>query len=272
MVIAIDPLVVALGPLQLRWGAVFAVLAVLAGLLVGKRWALALGVRPVGLAWLGALVVLAGVVSGRALVLLERPELLRRGVLAVLSLANGGVSLPAAAVGGAGVLFVWAMLSRQSVGAVWAAAGVALLVGEAVGSLGLLLSGEYVGQLLEAPWAVVYSRPESSVPPTLVGRGVQPLVLYSGLWSGLAVGALWAAWRSLTAVERWALPALAFGLGHLLVGYARIEPVWWFGLRSDQLVALGWVVVGGLAVLFQRRALPQPRSAANPPSYGRIKP
>lgn len=257
MTIAIDPIVVAFGPVQVRWSAVFAALAVVVGLLVARRWIDAVALRPRSVTLLAALVILAGVIVGRAAVLLERPDHLRRGIGFAFVIAQGGISLPAAALGGAATLLTWAALTKRSLSRAIAAAVGGLLVGEAVASVGLLLSGDYTGTLTDGPWAVSYTRPDAGVPATLLGRTVHPLALYSLLWMGISVGWIWKAWPRRTMTERWSLGALAFGLGHLVIGYGRVDPIWLLGLRADQLFGLVWVAIGGIGlVVGERRAVP----------------
>ncbi|MFN8535323.1 MAG: prolipoprotein diacylglyceryl transferase family protein [Dehalococcoidia bacterium] len=265
MTIAIDPTALAAGLVQVRWSLVFALLAIVAGLLLAGRWGRAAGLRLISVALPAALVVAAGVVAGRAAVLIERPELLRRGAGFAAVLSQGGVSVPAAALGGALVLIVWAALARQPLARALGAAGGALLVGEAIASVGLLVTGDLAGSIADVPWAVIYSRPDAGVPATLVGRGVQPLALYALVWSALVAGLLWTAWPSIAAAERWALAALAFGLGHLLIGYARLEPVWLLGLRGDQLFSLVWISLGGLGLLFGGRRMVRVASMVETP-------
>ncbi|GIW06752.1 MAG: prolipoprotein diacylglyceryl transferase [Dehalococcoidia bacterium] len=249
MTIAIDPILIAVGPLQVRWSAVFTALALVAGWLVARRWGAAAGLRFVSTALPAALVIAAGIVVGRAAVLVERPDLLRRGVAFAAVLAQGGISLPAAALGGAAALMVWAWLDKHSPARALGAAAGGLLVGEAIASVGLLLSGDYAGPITDLPWAVSYTRPDAGVPATLVGRNVHPLALYALLWSGAAVGWLWIVWPERTIGERWSLAALAYGLGHLGIGYARLDPVWLLGLRGDQFFGLVWIVIGVVGLI-----------------------
>jgi prolipoprotein diacylglyceryltransferase len=262
MTIAIEPVLFIAGPLQVRWSAVFVALALVAGLVVARRWAAAAGQNSSSAVLAAALAVAAGVIVGRAAVLVERPDLLRRGVAFAGVIAQGGISLPAAALGGAAALTVWSLLIKQSPARSLAAAAGGLLVGEAIASIGLLVSGDYAGPVAEVPWAVSYARPDAGVPATLVGRHVHPLALYALIWSGVSVSWLWLAWPSRTISERWSLGALAFGLGHLLVGYARIDPVWLVGLRADQLFGLVWVVLGAARLIAGTRPLTQVGSPA----------
>ncbi|MCS6802074.1 MAG: prolipoprotein diacylglyceryl transferase [Chloroflexota bacterium] len=264
MTIAIDPIAFSAGPVQVRWSVVFLALALVAGLIVAQRWGEAVGLRPVSAALLAAAVVAIGIIAGRAAVLIERPDLLRRGVGGAVTLAHGGVSLPAAALGGAAVLTIWALRSSHPPGRVLAAASGGLLVGETIASVGLLISGDYTGALVEVPWAVSYTRTEAGVPATLLARPVHPLALYSLLWMGIAAVWLWLAWPRRTVRERWCLAALAFGLGHLILGYARLDPAWLIGLRADQAFGLVWIVLGAIGIIGEERhagaaPVPSPR-------------
>lgn len=261
MTIAIDPVVFAAGALQVRWSAVFVAIAVVVGLVVARRWSEAVALKPVALTLGAALVIVAGVVVGRAAVLIERPDLLRRGIGFAAVLAQGGISVPAAALGGAGAVVAWAALTRRSLRRAVAAAAGGLLVGEAVASVGLLLSGDYTGAATEGPWAVAYTRPDAGVPATLLGRPVHPLALYSLVWMGAAAAWIWQAWPARTMTDRWSLAALAFGLGHLVIGYGRIDPVWLLGLRADQLFGLVWVAIGGVGLVVGERRVVRPAIA-----------
>ncbi len=249
----ISPALISAGVIQLRWPTIFAVLALLAVLALSIRLSEPLRPRLTSVLAPITIALIGGMAVGRMAVLLEHPEIFRRGVLAPLLLTQGALSLPAAALGGAGVLTFWAALFRKPVWAVLGIAGPLLLLAVGIASIGLVISGDFVGQPADVAWALVYTRPDSGVPATLVGRPVLALAAYAAVWSVVSFGALWSGWEALRPGERLFFAALAFGLGHWVLGYFRLENVWLLGLRQDQLLGLVWVVIGGGGLIFGSR-------------------
>jgi phosphatidylglycerol:prolipoprotein diacylglycerol transferase len=237
--ITLDPVVLRLGPLAVRW---FGLLA-----LVGLGLAIWLSLRELDRQRLGrklALDALAwglpvGLVTARLVhVLAEwdyyftRPSELWQLNVDGLSLWGGlfGGALVAAARLRAEPLKRWRILDAI---APYAALGIAL------GRDGEFLDGHGQGVPALLPWATQYASPLAASPDFGVSR--HPAQLYDAL---LAVG-LFALLRLLPSRlppgTRVAAFLVLYGSGRVLLGAVRLDPVFLFGLQLEQLLAFGAV-------------------------------
>lgn len=250
IVITIDPAIVHLGPLALRWYG----LAVLAGLLAGFWLAGREAQRkrlPEGLiADLAVWVIPGGLLGARLLHVIDRWPSYLANPAAALALTEGGLAIQGALLGG---LLAGAVALRRRglrVGPVVDAAAPGLLLGQAIGRIGCLVTGDAVGAPTTLPWGVVYTNPAALVPQ--LGVAYQPAFAYEALWD-LAVLAL--LWRLRTRLRpdgaAFALYLMLYGAGKFLVSFARVEVVWLGGLQQAQVVA-ALLVLAGLAWLSTR--------------------
>ena len=251
IVIDIDPVIVDLGPLTFRWYG----LAVLAGLLAGLWLAEREAKRkrlPEGLIGdLALWVVPGGLIGARLLHVIDRwPAYLANPAVA-LAMTEGGLAIQGALLGGllAGAVALWRR--GLKVGPVVDAVAPGLLLGQAVGRLGCLVTGDAVGAPTSLPWAVVYTNPAAMVPQ--IGVAYQPAFAYEALWDLAALTLLWHLRTRLRPDGAvFALYLVLYGTGKFLVSFARAEVVWIGNLQQAQLVA-ALLVLAGLAWLLQHR-------------------
>lgn len=247
IVITIDPVIVHLGPLALRWYG----LAVLAGLLAGLWLAGREAQRkrlPEGLiADLAVWVIPGGLLGARLLHVIGRWPSYLANPAAALALTEGGLAIQGALLGG---LLAGALALRRRglrLGPVVDAVAPGLLLGQAIGRIGCLVTGDAVGMPTTLPWGVVYTNPAALVPQ--LGVAYQPAFAYEALWDLAALAVLW---RIRTRLRpdgaAFALYLVLYGAGKFLVSFARVEVIWLGGLQQAQLVA-ALLVLAGLAWL-----------------------
>lgn len=120
-----------------------------------------------------------------------------------------------------------------------------LVLGQAIGRLGCLVTGDTVGRPTDGSWGVIYLNPGAMVPQR--GVAYQPVFLYEMLWDVLVFAVLWR-FRTRIATDGW-LFALYLGLyaaGKFALTFLRTETVWLWGLQEAQLLALGAFAVAVL--------------------------
>lgn len=255
IVISLDPVLVHLGPFALRWYG----LAVLAGLLTGLWLAGREAQRkrlPEGLIGdLAVWVIPGGLIGARLLHVIDRWPIYLANPAAVLAITEGGLAIQGAILGGllAGAVALWRR--GLKVGPVLDAAAPGLLLGQAIGRIGCLVTGDAVGAPTSLPWGVVYTNPAATVPQ--FGVAYQPAFAYEALWD---LAALVVLWRARTRLHPdgavFALYLVLYGTGKFLVSFARTEVIWIGGLQQAQLLA-ATLVLAGVAWLFaHRRPLP----------------
>ena len=257
MTITVDPVLVSLGPLAVRW---FAVLA-----LAGLGLAVWLSVRELRLTNVGARMALdglawalpAGVIGARVAHLvgywdyyLTRPAELWRLDLSSLSLWGGlaaGGLIFAARIRAGGVVRrrrILDVVARYA------------LLGIAIGRLGEFVDGQGQGLPSLVPWATQYTSRMAATPDFGVPR--QPAQLYDALIALGLFAALSLVPTRVPAGTRLALALIAYGAARVALGAVRVDPTFAFGLQIEQLLAMAGMLVGavvGVRPLLQRGLL-----------------
>ncbi len=266
IVIDLDPVIVHLGPIALRWYG----LAVLAGLLAGL-WLAEREARrkrlPEGLiADLVIWVMPGGLLGARLLHVIDRWSAYLADPAAVLAITEGGLAIQGAILGG---LLAGAVALRRRgarIGPVVDVAAPGLLLGQAIGRVGCLVTGDAVGAPTTLPWGIVYTNPAAMAPQ--LGVAYQPAFAYEALWDLAALALLW---RIRTRLRPdgavFALYLVLYGTGKFLVSFARAEAIWLAGLQQAQLIA-AMLALAGLAWLFVHRRLVLAQPVSGGPDEG----
>ncbi len=247
IVIDIDPVIVHLRPFALRWYG----LAVLAGLLAGFWLAGREAQRkrlPEGLIGdLAVWVIPGGLIGARLLHVIDRWPSYLANPAAALAITGGGLAIQGALLGG---FLAGAVALRRrglKVGPVVDAAAPGLLLSQAIGRIGCLVTGDAVGAPTSLPWGVVYTNSAAMVPQLRVAY--QPAFAYEALWDLAALAIVWHLRRRLRPDGAvFALYLVLYGIGKFLVSFARTEVIWVGGLQQAQLLA-AMLVLAGMAWL-----------------------
>jgi phosphatidylglycerol---prolipoprotein diacylglyceryl transferase len=243
MLIGIDPIAVATGPLAVRW---FGVLV-----LVGLVLAIWLSLRELERQRLGrtrAVNALAwalpfGVVCARLCHVLGYWDYYLTNSTELWQLNLSGLSLWGGLVGG-GLMFA-ARLGRGAYRwRVLDAVVPFVLLGIAIGRLGELVDGQGQGLPSGLPWATQYASRLASTPDFGVAR--HPVQLYDALVAAALCLGLWLLPRGSPPGTRVAIVLVVYGAAQLALAPIRLDPAFVFGFQIEQLLALGSVVAGGV--------------------------
>jgi phosphatidylglycerol:prolipoprotein diacylglycerol transferase len=187
--INIDPILIHLGPLAISWYGI----AVGAGILVGVWLTLweaqrkGLPTEPVmdPIFWIAG----GGLVGARLLYVLDQWSFYAAHPLQILAVHTGGLSIMGAILGGGLAAAVQARRKRLPVGRFFDAAAPGLVLGQAIGRFGCLVTGDTVGRATDGSWGVVYLNPMARVPQ--LGVAYQPAFFYEQLWDLVVFAILW---------------------------------------------------------------------------------
>ncbi|HEV7665340.1 MAG TPA: prolipoprotein diacylglyceryl transferase family protein [Chloroflexota bacterium] len=269
MLIALDPIVLSIGPLTVRW---FGLLT-LVGLGLAAALSLA-ALRREGFSATPGLAALAwawpaGIVTARLVEVLGWWDYYLAHAAEVWQLSVDRLSLWGGLVGGA-LLLGARVHSRRQPGRHLRVLDtvvpyVALAV--AIAQLGAFLDGHGQGRPTDLPWATWYASPLAATPDFGVPR--HPAQAYEALVAlGLYLG-LTRLPRSWPAGSRVATFILLFGGARLILGAVRLEPAFLFGLQIEQLIASAamlYVVLRGLgAMVSSRRRTSRPTTTSGQP-------
>lgn len=255
-VIDINPILIQLGPLAIRWYSVALIAAVAVGYLVARRGTRRAGIPDAVLAdgaiWVG----LAALVGGRVLYEIQNDlPMLATDPLHAVMVWDGGLSFLGGLIAALMAMVIYARRCGLPVGIAADAAAPAAAIGQAIGHLGCVVTGDSSGIPTALPWAFIYRNPAAMAPrnialqPTQAYEAIALLGLFAVLWLGRErlghVGAGASAGIYLAAVA-----AIRFSLFFL-----RDEAPVFAGLKTAQLLSVPVGAVGllVLVVLVSRR-------------------
>lgn len=247
IVIDINPVLLEIGPLALRWYGLMYSVGIAVGLWVVFPYATQRGITEEQI-WTAVWPsVIAGLVGARLYFVIQQPlEPYLAEPWRIVATWEGGMAFYGAIFGVGLALLV---VARRAAIPLWAMLDVAALfavVGQAFGRIGNIINGDIVGPPTDLPWGFVYKHPGSFVADHTVAY--QPAAVYELLFNIAFFAVLWPL--------RHRLPRSGLLFGVYLVGYSvgqfalfflRTEPLVAFGLKQAQLTALV-VLVAGLAL------------------------
>jgi phosphatidylglycerol:prolipoprotein diacylglycerol transferase len=241
VLIGIDPVILAIGPLAVRWFGLCA--------LLGLGLATYLSMRAIERQRLGPALALdalawglpVGLLSARLVHVLGNWDYYLIHTSELWQLNPDGLSLWGGLLGGAAVAA--ARLGRDPTRRrrILDASVPNVLLGIALGRLGAFLDGHGQGAPSDLPWATLYTQPLAATPDFGVPR--HPAQLYDVLLCLMLCVVLRALPRQPAGTRLAAFLAL-YGTGRVMLGLVRLDAAFLFGLQIEQLLALGAIAVG----------------------------
>ena len=236
---------------------------VLLGLMLSVRYSQRLGINPDDSWNLGILVVLAGILGAKILLIVNDWGFYTRNpgeIFSVNTLRSGGVfsgGLLAGLAAAAWYMYRHKMPPLRTCDAF--APGLA--IGHAIGRLGCFSAGCCYGKETHAAWAVVFTNPLSQAP---LNVGLEPTQLIEAVvefFNFLLL--LWILKRRHADGQVFGTYLILYGIARFFIEFLRGDPgrgeVLGGAMTGTQLIAIGLVVVGGL---FWLRRAPRPEEAA----------
>lgn len=247
--IGVDPDMLDLGVVTLTWVGFFTLAGIAVGVFLVVLWGRRSGLSPGQIYRAAIWTVLCGFVGARLLHVIDFWSFYRALPGQAFYIWSGGLALWGGVLGGALGGLLYAGWRRMPVRRVADVGALAALVGQAVGRVGDLISGERLAEGTSWPWSFAYTNPESA---SYASPAVEmhPAALYELLWDLAVFGLLWRLRKRLRPEGALFLSYLVlYAVGRLLISLVRVERVWWGGLQQDQVVALA-VLVSGATVLW----------------------
>lgn len=243
--IHIDPNLLHLGPFTLSWHGLFSAVGVIAGVSVGVRVAADAGASEEGAYNLALWSVAGGIVGARLFHVVDNWAYYAQNPASIILINEGGIAIYGAVVGGilTGVLYAWR--THLPVAHVADGGAIGLILGAAIGRIGDIINGEHHGAPLDAPWAVVYTHPNTLAQP---GLPVHLAVGYEMVWDLLVFGLLWLMrGRVRPGIVFWTY-LLLYGFGRFWTTFYRQDQIQAFGLTQAQLVAVIGIILGTVMI------------------------
>lgn len=275
-----SPIIVTLGGFLLSWHGLFTALGILAGVQLSLRMGQVVRYDPDQAYTLALVGTPSGIIGARALFVAEHWDFYSQNPGDILALAEGGISVWGAVLGGVGGAALFALWKRYPIGRGLDIASFGIILGLAIGRLGDLVNGEHLALATNLPWGVIYTHPLSpAFAHSLVVGAHHPATTYEMFGDFAILGLLFVVLRS--AIGAW--PSLTFfvflnlyAVLRFVLTYLRVDSdVIAWGLRTPQVVS---VVVFAVSVPLVIYALTRPRQPLRgstppptaPPSGGRV--
>jgi phosphatidylglycerol:prolipoprotein diacylglycerol transferase len=244
--VPLDPILVRIGHFGLGWYGIAVGAAIAVALLVARREAKRRNIDPDVVLWVAGWSLAGGFVGARALFVVDHWSTYASDPIRSLAIREGGLAIQGALLGGliAGVLA--ARRRRLPVLVLADMAAPAVVLGQAIGRLGCLFTGDALGGPTSLPWGVSYTNAASMAPQ--LGVSLHPVFAYEAIWDLALFALLW-----MVRTRGWQpgrLFATYLGLyaaGKFGLSFFRQERVWAWGLQEAQFVA-AVLLIGALAL------------------------
>jgi phosphatidylglycerol:prolipoprotein diacylglycerol transferase len=236
--ISIDPVIFAVGHFSLRWYGVIVVgsigLAAWIAFHEAKRKGLRSEIVQDGLTW----VVLAGLAGARLFHVIDHwPHEYASNPIRALYFWEGGLAIWGGIVGGMLALALFARRRHVSLGRLADIAAPGLVLGQGVGRLACVITGDAIGRPTNGPFGIAYTNPAALVPQ--LGVYYTPMPVYELIVNVGIFGLLWHLRK-----RRWPDGALflvylgLYSLERFILAYVSSYRIVALGLTQSQIVAL----------------------------------
>ncbi|GAC1461971.1 MAG: prolipoprotein diacylglyceryl transferase [Chloroflexota bacterium] len=268
--IGLNPVLVHLGPLAVRWYGLMYVVGILVGLRIAVPYAEGLGIsqeRVYAVFWP---VLLASLVGGRLFYVVQSDfGWYLRHPANILATWEGGMAFYGAVFLGVPAAYIACRRAGTSFPRLLDATAVFIPVAQAFGRVGNLINGDVVGYASALPWAVRYTNPNNNFVASHT-IAYQPAAAYELGFSLLLFFVIWQLrGRFSVPGALFALWLVVYAAGQFFLFFLRSSPVLFLGLKQAQLTSCAVIViVFALAWIWRRHDREEPRQGADERSSG----
>ncbi len=244
MTIGIDPTIIHVGHIEIRWyGLIIGLaIAVLIGMLYREARRKDLPTQHI--MSMATWAILGGIVGARLFHILDNLGYYTSHPGDLLSLQLGGLAVYGAVAGGFTAVLVYSLVKRLPMLKFLDAAVFGLPLAQFVGRFACTINGDAYGKPTSLPWAYTYTNPNSMVPQSLLGVPTHPTPLYEQVWVLLLFAAMWPLRKRLRSDGMlFLLYATWYALGRFVISMYRVNNVVLFGLNEAQVISIVVLVV-----------------------------
>ncbi|HET7091110.1 MAG TPA: prolipoprotein diacylglyceryl transferase [Anaerolineae bacterium] len=255
--ISIDPVIFGIGHIVIRWYSVIVTLAIAVGTGIVWREAKRRGLAEKHFSDAILWVIIAGLIGARLFHVLDHwTHEYAAYPIRALYIWEGGLAIWGALIGGGIAVAVFAWLRKLPLGRLFDIAAPGLVLGQAIGRVACVITGDAMGKPTTGPFGFAYTNPGAMVPelgvyyiPMPVYEMIANLSIFALLWQlrkrNWPNGLLFLVYLSLYSVERF---LLAFTSSYQIIA---------LGLTQSQIVALISLAVA-LPLMARMRARAHP--------------
>jgi len=236
--IGIDPIIFSIGHLHFRWYSLIVITAIIVGVWLSAREAARKGFKKEDIYDAAIWVILGGMIGARLFHVLDHwSDEYAANPIRALYIWEGGLAIWGAIVGGLIVAAILARLRGWQLPKLLDAATPGIILGQAIGRIACVITGDAMGKPTTGPFGFAYSSPNAMVPqlgvyytPMPVYEIIANLGIFALLWQlrkrNWSDGLLFLVYLSLYSIERFFL------------GFTSSYQILALGLTQSQIVAL----------------------------------
>jgi phosphatidylglycerol:prolipoprotein diacylglycerol transferase len=240
----IDPILLQLGHFALRWYGLIVATAVAAGVGVALREARRKGLSDYQFADAIPWVIFGGLIGARLFHVIDHwPDEYAANPVRALYIWEGGLAIWGGVIGGLAALGLFAWRRGLSLAVLLDTAVPGLVLGQAVGRIACVITGDAVGKPTTGPFGLAYSSPDAMVPqlgvfytPTPIYEMIMNLTIFAIVWRlrkrPLPDGALFLVYLVFYSAGRF---VITFGSAYKMIA---------LGFNQAQLISLAGLAVG----------------------------
>lgn len=252
--IGIDPVIFEIAGLEFRWYSLAIMVGIFIGVWFANREFRRKGLDETNYGNIAIIAVASGILGARLFHVMDRAGHYLSNPTQILNFQSGGLAIYGAVVGGFIGVVVGCKIYGVPVLPAIDAVAPGLLLAQAVGRFGCIVNGDAWGAQTDAPFAFIYTNPDSFIPNRLLNVPTHPYPVYDMVMNLIIFGVVMTLRkRNLPHGALFALFVALYAFGRFFISFVREERVWFWGLQEAQVISIAGVVIGALSLAYLLR-------------------
>lgn len=236
--VSIDPIIFSIGHFHLRWYSVIVMLAIGVAFWLVVKEAVRKGYNKDSINDLAIWVVGGGMIGARLFHVIDHwPDVFSKDPGRIFSIWEGGLAIWGGIVGGLITLAIIAWRKHWNLARLLDAFAPGVVLGQAIGRIACIITGDSVGKPTEGPFGLAYTSPDAMVPK--LGVFYTPTPIYEIMLNGAIFVILWRLRKAQLRDGALFLVYLTlYSIGRFFITFMSSYREFAFGLNQAQVVSL----------------------------------